>query len=454
MTKAFEVNFDGLVGPTHNYSGLSFGNVASTTSQAQLSNPLDGVLQGLSKMKALHDMGLKQALLPPQERPDIRTLRRLGYSGSEAEVLSKVHRDSPETLAACSSASSMWTANAATIAPSADTLDGKVHFTPANLNSKFHRAIEPETTAAALKAIFRDPAHFAHHEPLPPGAYFGDEGAANHTRLCAEYGGKGLHFFVFGRYAFRPNETEPRKFPARQTYEASLAVARLHGLSDQQTVLWQQDPQAIDAGVFHNDVAGVGNRDVYFYHERSFVGGRKAVEALREKFRALTSGHELRTVEVPESAVGLPEAVKSYLFNSQLVTLPTGETALIAPTDCEEVPAVKRYIESLTADSSSPIRKVFFHNVKQSMRNGGGPACLRLRVVLSETELKRANQAVFMSDALLATLTSWAKKHYRDRLAPADLADPKLLNECRTALDELTQILKLGSIYPFQLTGA
>ena len=26
---AYEVNFDGLVGPTHNYAGLSYGNVAS-----------------------------------------------------------------------------------------------------------------------------------------------------------------------------------------------------------------------------------------------------------------------------------------------------------------------------------------------------------------------------------------------------------------------------------------
>jgi len=30
------------------------------------------------------------------------------------------------------------------------------------------------------------------------------------------------------------------------------------------------------------------------------------------------------------------------------------------------------------------------------------------------------------------------------------LRDPQLLIESRTALDELTQILKIGSVYPFQ----
>jgi len=181
--KAFEVNFDGLVGPTHNYSGLSYGTVASIGNQAAESNPLEAVLQGLQKMKTLSDMGLKQALLPPQERPDIATLRRLGFSGSEKEVLENAGKSSSAVLSAISSASCMWTANAATVSPSADTSDGKVHFTPANLISKFHRSIEPPTTSAGLRAIFKDPRYFVHHDPLPASPQFGDEGAANHTRL-------------------------------------------------------------------------------------------------------------------------------------------------------------------------------------------------------------------------------------------------------------------------------
>ncbi|WP_370298967.1 N-succinylarginine dihydrolase, partial [Pontibacterium sp.] len=126
--KAFEANFDGLVGPTHNYAGLSFGNVASEKHQAEVSNPKQAAKQGLTKMKALNDLGLVQGVLAPQERPDINTLRQLGFGGSDADVLAAAAKQAPRILAACCSASSMWTANAATVSPSADTANGKVHF--------------------------------------------------------------------------------------------------------------------------------------------------------------------------------------------------------------------------------------------------------------------------------------------------------------------------------------
>ena len=61
-----------------------------------------------------------------------------------------------------------------------------------------------------------------------------------------------------------------------------------------------------------------------------------------------------------------------------------------------------------------------------------------------------ANPAQRLDAALHERLEGWARRHYRDRLAPADLADPQLLNESRAALDELTGILGLGSIYDFQ----
>ena len=76
---------------------------------------------------------------------------------------------------------------------------------------------------------------------------------------------------------------------------------------------------------------------------------------------------------------------------------------------------------------------------------------MRLRVALKQAELAAVNPGVVMSNALYATLNTWVDKHYRDRLVETDLADPQLLIECRTALDELTQILKLGAVYPFQL---
>ncbi|WP_297351261.1 N-succinylarginine dihydrolase, partial [Paraburkholderia sp.] len=228
--QATEANFDGLVGPTHNYAGLSFGNVASQNNEKSVANPKAAAKQGLRKMKQLADLGFHQGVLPPQERPSMRLLRELGFSGDDATVIARVARDAPELLAAASSASAMWTANAATVSPSADTEDGRVHFTPANLCSKLHRAIEHESTRRTLRAIFADRDRFEVHEALPGTPALGDEGAANHTRFCAEYGTQGVEFFVYGRSEYRRGP-EPKRYPARQTFEASRAVAQRHGLA-------------------------------------------------------------------------------------------------------------------------------------------------------------------------------------------------------------------------------
>lgn len=444
--KAYEVNFDGLVGPTHNYAGLSLGNVASLSNAQDSSNPKEGAKQGLRKMKALHDLGLKQGLLPPQQRPDTLTLRRLGFTGTDAEVVEKAFKQAPLVLSACYSASSMWTANAATVSPSSDTGDQRVHFTPANLANKFHRAIEPETTARALKATFSSETHFSHHQPLPTGNHFGDEGAANHTRLCNDYGDTGLEFFVFGKYGFDESGPQPKKFPARQTYEASQAIARLHQLDSARTVFAQQNPDVIDQGVFHNDVICVGNQNVLFFHEQAFLNKEAVLKELSDKFSGA-----LRFVEVKTQEIAIEDAVKSYLFNSQLVTLENGQVALIAPEECRNTESVWNYLTHLTEAKDSPISEVKIYDVKQSMKNGGGPACLRLRVVLNEDELAATNQSCLMSEEQFQKIDRWIDRHYRDRLSFQDLADPSLITEARQALDELTQILNLGSVYPFQL---
>ncbi|HEY9100733.1 N-succinylarginine dihydrolase [Chitinimonas sp.] len=445
---AFEANFDGLVGPTHNYAGLSYGNVASTGNQNAVASPRQAARQGLAKMKALHDAGFKQGVLAPHERPSVASLRLLGFTGTDAQVIAKAAKEAPAILAACSSASTMWTANAATVSPSADTQDGRVHFTPANLNNKFHRSIEHPTTGRILKAMFGDERHFAHHPALPAQMHFGDEGAANHTRFCAEYDQPGVEFFVFGQAAFDARYPKPARFPARQTLEASQAIARLHGLSDARVVYAQQDPDTIDLGVFHNDVISVGNRNVLFHHERAFLNQPAVLAELDRKLAAV--GGRFVAVEVPEAEVSVEEAVKSYLFNSQLLSKADGKLIIVVPEESRNTPRVWQYLEKLQ-QSGGPIDEVRVFDLKQSMQNGGGPACLRLRVVLNEAELAAINPAVMMNDSLFETLNQWVDKHYRDQLSAADLADPQLLNECRSALDELTQILRLGSVYPFQL---
>ena len=83
---------------------------------------------------------------------------------------------------------------------------------------------------------------------------------------------------------------------------------------------------------------------------------------------------------LPAAEVPLADAIRSYLFNAQLVTPPGGEQTLIVPTEARETPSVWRWIERHVA-GNGPIRRVEVVDVRQSMANGGGPACLRLRVV-------------------------------------------------------------------------
>ena len=342
----------------------------------------------------------------------------------------------------------MWVANAATVSPSADTADGRVHFTAANLNCKFHRSIEHPTTSRVLQAMFADASHFAHHEALPAVAQFGDEGAANHTRLCRDYGEAGVEFFVYGRSAFDARVPAPQKYPARQTLEASQAVARLHGLSEQGVVFAQQNPAVIDQGVFHNDVIAVGNGELLFHHQDAFLDSDRVLAELQTKLAA--RGGRLQAISVPRADVCVDDAVRTYLFNSQLLTRADGSMLLVVPEECRANPRVWSYLEQLTGQGTG-IAEVKVFDLKQSMRNGGGPACLRLRVALKAEELAAVNPGVILTPALHDTLNDWVERHYRDRLVEADMADPQLLIECREALDELTRILRLGSVYPFQL---
>ena len=439
--RAKEINFDGLVGLTHHYAGLSFGNEASTRHQHQRSNPQLAAKQGLLKMKALADAGFAQGVIPPHERPHLPVLRQLGFSGSDAQVLAKAARQAPQLLSAVSSASAMWVANAATVSPSADSADGKTHFTVANLNNKFHRALEAPTTGALLRAIFRDARYFAHHQALPQVALLGDEGAANHNRF-GDCGAPGVQLFVYGREE-RHGGLVPARYPARQTREASAAVARLHQLDPARTLFAQQNPAVIDQGVFHNDVIAVSNRQVLFCHQLAFLHQEKLLAELREKVPGFTP------VIVPDARVSVSDAVATYLFNSQLLSRDNGEMLLVLPQEARQHQGVWQYLAELV-ESGGPLRELMVFDLRESMNNGGGPACLRLRVALNGAEQQAVNPAVMMNDRLFATLNQWVDRHYRDRLTQADLADPQLLMEGREALDELTRLLDLGTVYPFQ----
>ena len=444
MTPARAYNFDGLVGPSHNYAGLSFGNVASFSNVKSDSNPRQAALQGLAKMRALAARGFAQALLPPHMRPDFRMLRSVGFTGSDADVLASAYAASPVLLACAYSASPMWTANAATVSPSADSSDGRVHFTAANLNNKLHRAHEHRQSARSLRAIFHDCAHFAVHDALPSTPAFGDEGAANHSRLSSSHGAAGVELFVYCRVEFDAAAPAPKRYPARQTLEASQAVARLHGLDAARTVFAAQNPDVIDQGVFHNDVIAVANGNVLFYHQEAFADEAGMLADLRRAMAGVDA--TLRPLRVDTNVVPVQDAVASYLFNSQLLTKPDGAMALVIPHECRENAAVARYLDGLVSDGSV-IDELIEFDLRQSMRNGGGPACLRLRVALTDAQAQAMHPGVLMTEELYARLVPWVETHYRDRLAPADLADPLLARECASALEALEQILGLPGLY-------
>lgn len=439
-----EHNFDGLVGPTHSYAGLAAGNVASMTHGGQVSNPRAAALQGLAKMRFVRDLGIPQAVLPPHPRPAVHVLKRLGFTGSDEEVIARAAKENEHLLRLCSSASAMWTANAATVFASSDSSDGRLHLVPANLQAMFHRSIEAETTTRVLRSIFRDESRFLVHDPLPGGGQFADEGAANHTRLFVD-GRPAVHVLAWGRAAFGSAPT-PSQFPARQTLEASTALARLGGIAFEQSLFPQQHPEGIDRGGFHTDVLAVGNGHFFMVHELAFANW----PALERELR-LRLGDALIVAFASEDEFPAAEAIRAYPFNSQVVTLRDGSMRIVAPVESRESEASRAFFERIIA-SGGPVKAVHYLDVRQSMDNGGGPACLRLRVPLTREENEAIDARVFLDDELLGNLESWITRHYRDRLSPADLTDPLLWREGMTALDELTGLLRLGSVYPFQQT--
>jgi succinylarginine dihydrolase len=412
-----EINFDGIIGPTHNYAGLSLGNLAATAHAGETAYPREAALQGLTKMRHNLGLGLAQGFLLPLPRPNPGFLAALGADEST----------DPRLTAAAWSASSMWTANAATVSPAPDTADGKCHLTPANLVTMPHRAQEWPDTARQLALAFADKTHFALHDPIPPS--FGDEGAANHMRLAESHDAPGVEIFVFGRSG--------GPFPARQHGQASRAVARLHRLDPERTVFAEQNPEAIAAGAFHNDVVAVANQHVLFAHERAFARPETLFEEIRTKFPAA------EIVVVPDSAVDLPTAIRTYLFNAQLVTVPgRAGMVLIVPTEAWASESVRGYLEVLVAGNGA-IRHVLPVNVRQSMANGGGPACLRLRVVADPATV---DPRFLLDQAKAERVERVIAAHWPEQIETAELGSDTLRRMVIAARAKLLEELDLSAL--------
>ena len=198
----------------------------------------------------------------------------------------------------------------------------------------------------------------------------------------------------------------------------------------------EQNPEAIAAGAFHNDVVAVANGNVLFTHERAFADPEGAYAAIRAAFPAV------QIIVVPDSAVSLAEAIRSYLFNAQLVTLPYGAMALIVPLEAWESAPVRGWLDAMLA-GNGPIRQVLPVDVRQSMANGGGPACLRLRVVTDPA----AVDPRFLLDAGKAdTIAAVIAGHWPEAIDPADIGKPAVAAQVVTARLALLDAVGLAEL--------
>ena len=412
-----EINFDGIVGPSHNYAGLSLGNLASTGHAGQVSWPRAAALEGLAKMRVNLELGLVQGVFLPHPRPNHAWLTELGATISGAE---------PALAANAMSASAMWAANAATVSPAPDTADRRCHLTVANLRTMAHRSHEWPAALAQLEVAFADRAHFTVHPPVPPA--FGDEGAANHMRLASSHGEPGVEIFVYG--------VAGGGFPARQHLQASKAIARRHRLDPERTLFAEQSEEAIAAGAFHNDVVAVANGPLLLAHEKAFAGRDRLIADCAR----LVPGFEL--VEVPQAEVTLADAISSYLFNAQLVSAPGGDTVLVVPSEARDTPAVWGWLQRQLA-GNGPIRRVEVVDVRQSMANGGGPACLRLRVVADPAAV---DPRFLVDRPRLDSIGEIVERHWPEQIAGQDLARPELVGDVEAARRALLDALDLGEL--------
>ena len=435
-----EFNFDGLIGPTHNYSGLSEGNIASFNNSKKTSSPLNAALQGLEKMKLLIDLGIPQGIFLPHERPNLNFLRSHGFLGSDTDIVASAAKNSNLLLNQSYSASSMWAANAATFSPSIDSQDSIAHITPANLFSMPHRRIEAEFTYQQLNIIFNR-SHFKIHKPINPSDLMGDEGAANHLRITNHHLDKGIQIFVYGR----DSSQESSNFVARQSKAASKYIANSHKLDMEQTFFLKQNMKAINSGSFHNDIVSLSTENVFIFHEEAFNDSKNEIQKIRSAFKA---EDECFFIEILKNDIPLDILVNSYLLNSQLVRNPSGDMTFIMPIEVKNYPECTEWLARIK--ENSPIKDFKYIDIKQSMMNGGGPACLRFKIVVNENEFNNINPNFLLTPVLIKKLESLIKNSYRDTLEIRDLADPELINESYTILDNLTQIFKTGSIYNFQ----
>lgn len=439
--KITEVIFVGLPGPTHHYGGLSADNVAATINRGSISNPRQAALQALDLMRLLNSLGIITAVLPPQLRPHMPLLRQ-HFKGDDAAIIRQASFAAPLLLEKSYAVSAMWTANAATVAPGIDCADGKLHITVANLFTHLHRRIEAEDTYRVLKHIFREVPGCVVHPPLSAAMGLTDEGAANHMRFAPTHSDPGLHVFVYGADG---GLRDPKS--ARQTLSASRAVQQQHHIPERQALFLRQNPDVIAQGVFHNDVIAVSNGSVLLVHEQAYDNGLRDIGEIAAAYETLHPNRGLKVIVLSEDDLSVEEAVHTYFFNSQIITRPDGGMAIIAPVETQSLYEgwAAELLDRIRVDPDNPIDEVHIVDLRQSMRNGGGPACLRLRVPMDEPQLEAlvATGGVTANERLIDAMEDIITGLYPDELTSDDLGNPELSRCCYNVLERLSEVMQM-----------
>ncbi|EMI22049.1 Succinylarginine dihydrolase [Rhodopirellula maiorica SM1] len=435
--KLIEIQVDRLVGPTHHFGGLGVGNVASLSHAGNVSNPASAAIQGLDKMRLVASFGVPQFILPPQPRPDVAFLKQVGFQIADGESLNQVAQQTPSVLSAAMSCSAMWTANAATVSPAIDNRFNVPSMTVANLDASLHRAIEAKATRQELQGLFPQANVLP---PLPGGAAMRDEGAANHMRFGSDQNQAGIHLFVYG-----DGEPEPNHFWPRQSRLACQTLAIGQGLDPENTFFVKQHPDAIDAGAFHNDVVAASHHDLLIHHERAFCDPDSVIKQMADRYEQLFR-RPLRRIVVSETDLPLADAVRTYLFNSQLIS-PQVDTenaaapVLICPLQVQQHDQARTVVESWIGESK-PFSDVRYVDLIQSMAGGGGPACLRLRIPLTPAELAQCNPRHRWTEELDDRLRQTIREFYPSEVSPMDLASAELISQSQQAHAEIAKLFQ------------
>ena len=429
-----EIQIDGVIGPTHHFGGLGVGNVASQRSQWRTSHPRSAALEGLAKMEQVAALGVPQFFLPPLVRPDWQFLEQHGYRGERSDILKRCSDENPKLLSAAYSSSFMWTANAATTASGLDTRDGCSHAVIANLCASIHRGIEARGRWLQFKSWTEGIPQVEIHHPLKVDTELRDEGAANHMRLCGASGsGTGLHLFVHEPVASLEQNAAP-KFRSRQGKRASELVADRLQLPWSRRIFLEQTQRAIDAGVFHNDVIATSHRNLLLCHEDAFVDQPDILNQVSKAFERCV-GEPLHVIEVRRTDLPLEEAVRTYLFNSQIVSGSDEAMHLICPQQCFESEATRGLIDGWISDVGNPIQDVAYVPLSESMANGGGPACLRLRWTLPESILDSRLSVWRWTPERGEKLRAWIDRYYSDRLQFEDFQSLEFAEQATVAVN-------------------